>query len=348
MSVRRLKNGRWQIDYYPKGRRGRRIQHTLPAAVTTEADARYIEQKLRQAARDPEARHTRISTVATLWPQYLDWYDLHRAPGSYRDIKGVGKNHIIPHLGAVLVTDLTTGHIDVYKRIRKSQAVTNRTITKELYYLSGFLTWCQRQGIDLTRRPRIEKLPHTRPLPLVLSVDEVAAIILASAQPYPTLWGMLFYLGLRLTEATTLQWQQIDMSAKTLTITGKGGRRNILPIPDPLFDLLSTLPQTLPWVFPSRRTDGHITDVRKALARACEKAGITKRVYPHLLRHSLATGLLERGVNLRVIQEILGHQQISTTEWYTQVAIASKQAALKQLTEQSLQKGVDPKKKKPR
>ncbi len=87
------------------------------------------------------------------------------------------------------------------------------------------------------------------------------------------------------------------------------------------------------YIFVSKRNGQPIRDIRKAIARAKRKAGITKKIYPHLLRHSFATHLLGKNVNLRTIQQFLGHSQVGTTEWYTHVTQGHLQDAQKKLWE---------------
>ncbi len=328
-----LRNGRWVVDYWPQGRRGRRIRMTLPENIREREEAGAIERELRKAARPTELEVPKNRTVEDLSREYLDWYDLHRSPTTYRDCEGVFRNHIRPHLGAYIADDISPTHVNIYKRMRKGEGGKNRTISKELNYFSGFLTWGAKNGHLTKRNFSIEKLPYTRPIPIVLTLNEAVKIIRAAEPFYRVIILMLFTCGVRLKEARLLKWTDVDFKKRTIRILRKGGKENILPVIDWLHDELKALRKTnrSDWVFLSRvRDDIPVTDIRKAIERARKKSGIEKRVYAHLFRHSMATHLLESGVDSRRIQEILGHAQLSTTEFYTQVAVGIKKKALDQ------------------
>ncbi len=85
--------------------------------------------------------------------------------------------------------------------------------------------------------------------------------------------------------------------------------------------------ESSPLLFPSPRTGRQYTDIRKALARAAKKAGVEKHIHPHLMRHSFATALLANGVDVRIVQELLGHSELATTQIYTHVVDLTKRAA---------------------
>lgn len=331
MSIRK-RNNRWVVDYYPQGRKGKRVRLTLPEGVTKREDAEAVERELREGKEKhiPALRH---ATVSQLFIQYLDFYEMHRAPTSYRDITGVFKNHLKRLLGSYLASEISEHHINVYKRLRRAEHPSgNCCINKELAYFSGFLTWCAKNKHIKKRDFMIEKLPYTRPIPIVLTYKEAIRFIKAAEQPYRVFFLLLFNLGLRRTSARLLKWTDIDLSHRTLQIIGKGGKNNKLPLSKWLYKELKALRKKSksPWVFPSPRVkDKPIYEVRNAIARAKQKAGITKHIHSHLLRHSLATHLLDKDINLKTIQEMLGHEDVTTTEFYTHVSTKIKETALK-------------------
>ncbi len=188
-----------------------------------------------------------------------------------------------------------------------------------------------------------------RALPRTLSAAEVDRLIEAArlrlepskgrdrvrALRLYCLLELLYATGMRVTELVSLPRQVLDGDARVLTIKGKGGRERLVPLnssaraaldrylalgSDPA-DGVSSMIRTR-WLFPSKSAEGHLTRQRFAqdLKGVAEEAGLDpERVSPHVLRHAFASHLLDRGADLRAVQQLLGHADISTTEIYTHV-----------------------------
>jgi site-specific recombinase XerD len=172
-------------------------------------------------------------------------------------------------------------------------------------------------------RPKRKKL-----LPKVLSKDEIRSFLGALKTPKHRAIAMVLYSGgLRVSEAARLRVEDIESQRRQIRIRqGKGRKdRYVMLSPVVLQALREYARWERPhyWLFPAgHRRDRHITPraIQREVARAAEAAGIKRRVTPHMLRHSFATHLLEAGTDLRYIQELLGHVNISTTVTYTHVA----------------------------
>jgi site-specific recombinase XerD len=129
----------------------------------------------------------------------------------------------------------------------------------------------------------------------------------------------------------------VDFDAKTMLVReGKGGKDRELPLHDEtawaLQTYLATRVDSQPALFLSRqRTRISARQIQRMVRAVADSAGITKRVTPHKLRHTFATLLLERGVDTRVIQELLGHESLSTTQIYTYVTQGPKREAMDKL-----------------
>ena len=188
---------------------------------------------------------------------------------------------------------------------------------------------------------RIVASPRThRALPKVLSVAEVERLLTtaeteanvegndpqrAAALRLYVLLELLYATGMRVSELVGLKRAAVMRDASYLTITGKGGRERIVPVNDRARDAIKAYLKTLPpgpWLFAAGGEDGHLS--RQVFARDLKglagRAGIgASRVTPHVLRHAFASHLLAGGADLRVVQMLLGHADISTTQIYTHV-----------------------------
>ncbi len=187
-----------------------------------------------------------------------------------------------------------------------------------------------------------------RALPKTLNVAEVDRLIATAARRAQTAAGpermravrmhclleMLYATGMRVSELVSLPRNVLAGDARMLTIKGKGGRERLVPLNASaiaalrryvgLADEDPAIAATVAtkWLFPSRSVQGHLTRQRfgQDLKEVAEEAGLdAEHVSPHVLRHAFASHLLDRGADLRAVQQLLGHADISTTEIYTHV-----------------------------
>lgn len=164
-------------------------------------------------------------------------------------------------------------------------------------------------------------------LPVVLSADEVASVLEWLREPkYKVFFTTLYATGLRVTEGCRLETRDIDAARGVIHVRhGKGGRERLVMLSPQLLELLrrywKLVRPPAPWLFASRTgrpLDAYVA--RRALKQAAFEAGLSKKVTPHVLRHSFATHLLEGGIDLRVIQIVLGHSSIKSTARYASVS----------------------------
>jgi integrase/recombinase XerD len=184
-------------------------------------------------------------------------------------------------------------------------------------------------GVQLPRRPR--------PLPKTLSPAEAERLIEAAAGTEPralrdqALVELLYGAGLRVSEAVGLDKAGVDLDGRLVRVFGKGGKERVVPVGRAAVTALRRyLSRGRPFLDRRHRSElflnargGPLTRAGAflILRRLAEKAGLDpQRVHPHLLRHSFATHLLEGGADLRSVQEMLGHADLSTTELYTHVS----------------------------
>ncbi len=166
-----------------------------------------------------------------------------------------------------------------------------------------------------------------RPLPTVLSLEEVGALLGAIRVPrYQAIVMVLYGAGLRITEALALEVTDIDGARGVIRVRhGKGDKAREAKLSSTLYDWLRRYwgreRPPLPYLFASRKTGKppQGATIRAALADAAKLAWISKRVTPHVLRHSFATHLLEQGTDVRVVGALLGHASLETTARYGRV-----------------------------
>jgi integrase/recombinase XerD len=168
---------------------------------------------------------------------------------------------------------------------------------------------------------------RTQPLPTVLSMQEVRRLFAAMPNPKHRLMALLLYSsGLRVSELVGLRAGDLDVDRRLVRVRrGKGGKDRYTLYSEAAADAVAAYralfgPQH--YLFPGARPDRPISSrsVQKVISAAARRAGIAKRVTPHTLRHSFATHLLEHGIDVRHIQELLGHASLATTQIYTHVA----------------------------
>ena len=186
---------------------------------------------------------------------------------------------------------------------------------------------------------RLDAPKQGRPLPKTLSRDEIERLIAAASAREGAagvrlicLMELAYASGLRVSELLGLKAQAVRRDPTHLIVRGKGGKERLAPLNDAARTAVKAwlirrdadkARADSPWLFPSGGESGHLTPRRFAqlLDQAAADAGIDPaRVSPHVLRHAFATHLLEGGADLRIVQTLLGHADIATTQIYTHVA----------------------------
>ncbi len=213
-----------------------------------------------------------------------------------------------------------------------------RSTARQLSSFRRFFRYIMREGLrDVDPTADIEMPRIGRSLPKTLSEDEVDTLLNAPNTDEPlghrdrAMLELLYATGLRVSELINIKQSQINFNQGVLRIVGKGDRERLIPLGDesqrwlkdfingPRMEIL--LERQTDYLFPTRRGDRM---TRQAfwhiIKRYAEKAGVQKKMSPHSLRHAFATHLLNRGADLRVVQLLLGHSDLSTTQIYTHVA----------------------------
>lgn len=236
------------------------------------------------------------------------------------------------------VTDVDRAAVVAYEADLFGRGYAASTVERHVSVLKGFHRFLIREGYTRNNPTDTVQLPKApERLPDVLSVAQVGAMLAEPAERAPiplrnrAILEMLYGCGLRVSECTGLDLNDMALDEGYLRILGKGGKERVTPISGAaLHTLLDYLEEgrpelTKPYAKPTSAVflnarGGRLT--RQSVHTIVVEAGRTidvANLHPHTLRHSFATHMLEGGADLRVIQEILGHSDISTTQIYTHI-----------------------------
>lgn len=240
-------------------------------------------------------------------------------------------------------TDLTAvGRDDVqtYLAQRVAAKASPRSTARLLSTLRRFYAWLRRENrISQDPTALIEAPKLGRPLPKTLTELEVEALLAAPDTQTPlgmrdrTMLEVLYASGLRVSELVNLTVMQLNLQQGVIRVTGKGNKERLVPLGDEAMNWLQRYIQDVRLALLNGQTRDalFVTQRREAMTRQAfwymikrhaQSAGIEKALSPHTLRHAFATHLLNHGADLRVVQMLLGHSDLSTTQIYTHVARA--------------------------
>jgi integrase/recombinase XerC len=227
---------------------------------------------------------------------------------------------------------VTQHHIRAFIAQRHRQGLGGKSLQRLLSAIRSLYRWMLREGIAEHNPATPVKAPKSpRHLPATLDVDTIAQLLdIPCDTPLAirdkAIMELFYSSGLRLSELATLQWDQVDLPSGMATVTGKGNRSRMVPIgriaADALLEWRKARAQFAsfeePNVFVSQQGNPIATRTIQARIRHWAKhQGMPQNIYPHLLRHSFASHMLESSGDLRAVQELLGHADISTTQIYT-------------------------------
>ncbi|MCD6312164.1 MAG: tyrosine recombinase XerD [Elusimicrobia bacterium] len=232
----------------------------------------------------------------------------------------------------VPLSDIGEKHITAFLR-KKRAFVSARTLARKICALRSFWKFLVEDGMakrnpaSALRSPRLESY-----LPDVLSVEETERVITHIPRGKKTslrnvaMVEVLYGAGLRISELISLRVKDVNLKVGFLKCLGKRGKERIVPLGDKACSAVKAFFLFSPaeegdFLFrnPSGASFSRM-GVWKIIKKLCADAGIKRRVTPHTFRHSFATHLLQNGADLRIIQELLGHAQISTTQIYTHIS----------------------------
>jgi len=249
------------------------------------------------------------------------------------EIQGRSKNTIKTYFGVVkkfleflinngiIITDTKSINSSLDKNIilkflaelKVKKKLDSNSLRLYVRALSSFLKFLDNENLaKQIKAPKVDKR-----LPKFITYDELNKL-LENAENYrdKLIIKFLFYTGVRVSELVKIKKNDIIFEEGFVKVYGKGGKERIVPIPK---ELLSELKDYINKINTENIFPLSSRQVERIIKNIAKKAGINKKVTPHVLRHSLATTLLSKGVDIRYIQEILGHSSLNITQIYTHV-----------------------------
>ena len=229
-------------------------------------------------------------------------------------------------------TEVTQHHIRAFIAQRHRQGLGGKSLQRLLSAVRSLFRWMLREGLAEHNPATPVRAPKSpRHLPATLDADSIGQLLeIPCDTPLAirdkAIMELFYSSGLRLSELASLRWDQLDLASGMVTVTGKGNRTRMVPVGRMASEALLEWSKARlnfvsfeePHVFVSQR--GNPIAVRTIQTRIrywAKHQGIPQNVYPHLLRHSFASHMLESSGDLRAVQELLGHADISTTQIYT-------------------------------
>ncbi|HTY00565.1 MAG TPA: site-specific tyrosine recombinase XerD [Bacteroidota bacterium] len=281
----------------------------------------YLEKFLRYLSLERNASANTIASYQLDLDRYL----------AYLESKGVADPDAI-----------TEEHATAFLRSLRSRGLAPRSVTRTISAVRGFHRFLVGDAITLHNPTETLDSPKLeRTLPEVLSATEIARILdqpQARKEDRRNLWmrdrailETLYATGIRVSELTRLKQSDVEARVGTVRVFGKGSKERIVPIGRPALRWIAQYAhQSRPLLLGRRSSDNVLflnargtmmtrMAVWKIVQAYARRAGVTREVHPHTFRHSFATHLLEGGADLRAVQEMLGHADISTTQIYTHI-----------------------------
>jgi len=361
-----VQRGRWQVDVtvkLPTGGDAYREQFAS-RDFQTKAKARAWGEQREAAAKQlaaagkgvrtiflalrgqGEAERAQVPTLAEYETPFMIFSRIHNKPSTLFAKEWMLRTHLVPFFGEMRLDEIGPAKIDEYKAAKLDEGQNRKSINNHLAALRKLLNLAAERDVivkapkvkafSLARNDRVEDDEY-------LTFEETERFLRAAAPEWRTFLVVALKTGLRVGELLALRWEDLDLVAAKLDVrrtlwngqegTPKGGRnRTVFLSGEAAAALKAHRHLRGPHVFcdaaGTRLTHSEVKDV---VPRTCKKAGLSKRITTHGLRHTFASHLVMRGVSLKAVQELLGHATIEMTMRYAHLAPSVKRDAVRLL-----------------
>ncbi len=245
-------------------------------------------------------------------------------------------------LGCGHPRDVTPATVRAFLAELHSRRLAKVSVQRALAALRTYMRFLGREGVVEANPARVVPTPRApKPLPEVVGAPQLAELLEALPATSPgrrdrAALELLYAAGLRVSELVGLDLDDVDLSRRLVRVLGKGNKERVVPFGSKAeLAIRSYLPDRAAWRHQVKGADGEepllvnqrggrLSDrsLRRILDAAVQRVALVHRLHPHALRHAFATHLLEAGMDLRAIQELLGHASLSTTQRYTHLDLA--------------------------
>ncbi len=269
----------------------------------------------------------------SLLSDFLDYIDVEKGlsgntVSAYRrDISG-----FIDFIPDEVIENISRMHISSYIMHLREEGISPSSISRKISALKSFFRWaCANEVISSNPISSIEPAKLPKHLPKVLSVNDIQNLMHRNLSiTERVVVELLYSCGLRVSELSALKLHDINMKSKNILCFGKGSKERLIPFGEYAFNTVKEYLNereslVIKYKLNSDRlliTDTGRLMTRQDIYRIIHRLGETlhKDISPHTLRHTFATHLLENGADLRVVQELLGHSDVATTQLYTHIS----------------------------
>jgi len=243
----------------------------------------------------------------------------------------------IRNTGVTEPSEISSESLEDFLLDCQKQGLSKRSQARMVSALRSLFNYMENEGIISSHlQDRIDSPKVSRYLPSVLSIEEVTSIIESVDLSKPeghrnrAILETLYSCGLRVSEAVSLRISDLFFNEQFIRVMGKGSKQRIIPIGEPAMKQINFYLEDRKHITPKRgdedilflnRRGGRLSRVMvfNIVKSQAAAVGITKEISPHTFRHSFATHLIESGADIRIVQEMLGHESVLTTEIYTHI-----------------------------
>jgi integrase len=322
----------WFADFWHHYPSGRRERFRIDSPVNTRQGALSYERQVRKEIEAGTYRRQQPTTLRDIWQDFSAWAHLELKPSTADRYDMMARLHLLPFWGRTCLAAIDARSIVEYKAAKVAAGLSRKTVNNHLALLSSVMARAVEWG-RLDRSPKIE-LFTLAPVEFDWLTRDDADRIIAHATGY---WRSMIVValntGMRMGELEALRWDDVDLKRGVLRVcrswwsgstftTPKSGKVREIPLNDVAVSALQDHPRMVGCELVWHTASGGVIDkpdLYKGLSRICSRACV-RAVGWHVFRHTFASWLVQRGVPLKSVQELLGHSTIAMTERYSHLS----------------------------